>query len=249
VPTLRARWLTVARAWLAFIARPRPDVAPPADAGTRMHVLALLLASATPLALAAAVLVAPLADRLGIESRLDFRFAPLEIALVLAIAPAVEELVFRWPLKSRRTFERGLVLLPLAGFALFASARVAAALSGPWLRLPAMAAAVTATLLALLALDDALERHRFTSTDGARTLFARRYTLLAHGATFAFALTHAINYEFSAASIAFLPLFVLPQWILGYACLYARLAYGLPAAIALHMAHNLIAYSLVALGL
>lgn len=212
-------------------------------------MLAALLAVATPLALAAAVLVAPLADRFDVESKLDFRFGPLEIALVLAIAPALEELVFRWPLKSRRTFERGIVLLPLAGLALFALARAAAASSAAWIRLPAIAVAAAATALALLALDDALERHRFTAVDVARTLFARRYAPIAHGATFAFALTHAINYEFSAAAIALMPLLVLPQWILGYACLYARLAYGLPAAIALHMAHNGIAYGLVALGL
>lgn len=249
MPTLRARWLTVARAWLAFIARPRPDLDPPAGAGTRLPVLVLLLASATPLSLAAAVLVGPLADRFDIESRLDFRFGVFEAALVLGIAPAIEEFVFRWPLKSRRTFERGVVLLPLAGLALFAIARAAAVSSDVWIRLPAIAVAAAATAIALLALDDALERHRFTTVDGARTLFARRYALLAHGATFAFALTHALNYEFSATAVALLPLLVLPQWILGYACLYARLAYGLPAAIGLHMAHNAIAYSLVALGL
>lgn len=248
MPTLRARWATVARAWLAFVARPRSDVAPPAGAGSRVAVLTALLAIATPLALAAAVLVAPLADRFGVESRLDLRFGPFEVALVLAIAPVFEELVFRWPLKSRRTFERGVVLLPLAAFALFAIARGARALPDPWLRLPAMAAAVAATLLALLALDDALERHRFTAVDGARTLFARRYAPIAHGLTFAFALTHALNYEFTASTIALTPLLVLPQWILGYACLYARLAYGLPAAIALHMGHNGIGYGLVALG-
>lgn len=249
MPTLRARWATVARAWFAFVARPRPDVAPPAGAGSRVAVLAALLAVATPLALAAAVAVAPLADRFGVDSRLDFRFGLFEVALVLAIAPVFEELVFRWPLKSRRTFERGVVLLPLAGLALFAIARAAAASSDAWIRLPAIAVAAVATVLALLALDDALERHRFTTVDGARTLFARRYAPIAHGFTLAFALTHALNYEFTAATIALAPLLVLPQWILGYACLYARLAYGLPAAIALHMAHNGIAYGLVALGL
>jgi hypothetical protein len=249
VPTLRARWLTVARAWFAFIARPRPDLTPPADAGSPTAVLATLLAVATPLALTAAVLVAPLADRLGVDSRLDFDFSAFEAALVLAIAPALEELVFRWPLKSRRTFERALVLLPLAGLALFAITRAAAASTEAWIRLPAIAVAAAAAALALLVLDDALERHRFTAVDGARTLFARHYAAIAHGLTFAFALTHALNYEFSAALIALTPLLVLPQWILGYACLYARLAYGLPAAIALHMVHNAIAYGLVALGL
>ncbi len=247
--TLRARWLAVARAWIAFVARPRPDVDPPAGAGPRFAVLAMLLAIATPLALAAAVLVAPLADRFDVDSRLDLRFGAFEVALVLAIAPVFEELVFRWPLKSRRTFERGIVLLPLAGLALFAIVRAAPIGSDGWIRLPAIAVAATASAIALLALDDALERHRFTTVDGTRTLFARRYALLAHGATLAFALTHALNYEFSAAAIALLPLLVLPQLILGYACLYARLAYGLPAAIALHMAHNAIAYGLVALGL
>ncbi len=248
MPTLRAGWLTVVRAWLAFVARPRPDITPPGGAPP-VAALAALLAVATPLALAAAVAVAPLADRFGVESRLDFRFTPFEAALILAIGPALEELVFRWPLKSRRTFERGAVLLPLAGLALFAIVRAAAASPDAWIRLPAIAVAAAASALALLALDDALERHRFTAVDGARTLFARHYAAIAHGLTFAFALTHALNYELTPSAIALLPVLVLPQWILGYACLYARLALGLPAAIALHIAHNGIAYGLVALGL
>ncbi len=202
--TLRAGWLTVARAWLAFIARPRPDIAPPVGASPAA-VLAALLAVATPLALAAAVAVAPLAERFGVESKLDFRFSPCEAALVLAIAPALEELVFRWPLKSRRTFERGIVLLPPAGLALFAIARAAAVSSDAWIRLPAIAVAATASALALLALDDALQRHRFTAVDGARTPFTRHYAAIAHGLTFAFALTHGLNYEFTPAAIALLP--------------------------------------------
>ncbi|GAB4464456.1 MAG: hypothetical protein OHK0044_01860 [Burkholderiaceae bacterium] len=234
--------------WLAFVARPRPDVAPP-EAGSPAAALAALLALATPLALAAAVAVAPLAQRFGVESRLDFRFGFFEAALVLTIAPSLKELVFRWPLKSRRTFERGVVLLPLAGLALLAIARAAAAPSDTWVRLAAIAAAATAAALALLAIDDALERHRFTAVDGARTLFTRHYPAIAHGLTLAFALTHAPNYEFTAANIALVPLLVLPQWIVGSACLYARLAYGLPAAIALHLAHNVVSYGLVAAAL
>jgi hypothetical protein len=249
MPSPRVRWSKVARAWLTFVAHPAPEVAAPSAVGGRVAVLATLLAVAMPLALAAAVVVSPLADHLGIESRLDFRFGPLEVATVLAFAPVIEELVFRWPLKSRRTFERGVFLLPLAGLALFAIARAAMELPSPWLRLPAIAVAVGAAALLLLWLDDAIERRRFTRKDAAGTVFARRYPLLAHAFTFAFALTHALNYEFSVAALAFLPLLVAPQWILGYACLYARLVYGLPAAIALHVAHNLIAYSLVAIGL
>jgi hypothetical protein len=234
----------IARAWMRFIVSPAPGAALPATSPAGLVVV--MLALATPLALLVAALLQPVADWAGIESSVEFRLTWTEALMVLGVAPVVEEAVFRWPLGSRRTFERALLWLPLALVAI-AACTLLAGLPRP-LSIIVVAATLAGTALLGLQLDDLLERRRFTGIEPARTLFTRRYALLAQGLTLAFALTHGLNYEFDGRSLPLLPALVLPQWIVGYACLFVRVRAGLGAAVALHAAHNAIAYGLVAAG-
>ncbi len=176
-----------ARAWMRFIVSPAPGAALPATSPAGLVVV--MLALATPLAMLICALLQPEADWAGIGSSVEFRLTRTEALMVLVVAPAVEEAVFRWPLGSRRAFERALLRLPLALVAIAACSLLAGE-SGP-LSIVVAAAALAGTALLGLLLNDLLERRRFTDIEPARTLFARRYALLAHGSTLAFALTAA----------------------------------------------------------
>lgn len=246
-PPARGLWRSVARAWAAHVVHPVPRADAP-FAASRWRVLLALLSMATPLALLSAIALAPFTDDLGLRSRLDFRFSALEALLVLLVAPCIEELVFRGPLGSRRLFERAVALLPfalVAGAALWPLLR---ALPAPGLRLAGIALLAAVLAVVAIALDETVERRRFTHVDAQRTFFARHFRWIAHGSTIAFALSHGANYALEWDTVWFVPLAVLPQLVLGYACLYARAALGLHGAILLHAGHNVIAYSLAALA-
>lgn len=245
-------WKQVARSWARFIARPVPRFPVPVPLAKRpARLLLSLLSMATPLALVAALFVAPFSDDVGLRSRIDFRFSVFEALLVLVLAPAVEELVFRGPFGSRRAFERTFVWLPLAalGAAAMWWAHRFVLPPGAWpLRVGALLFVLALVLAAGLWLDDRLERWRFTRVPAGETLFVRHFAVVAHLGTLAFALSHASNYALSWEAIWFLPLAVLPQLVLGYACLFARCTVGLRGAMLLHSAHNAVAYSIAGLA-
>jgi hypothetical protein len=245
----RPVWRQVVRGWPRHVLHPVPRAAP-AFAARPLRALLALLSIATPLALLAAILVAPFGDDVGLKSRLSFRFSVFEALMVLAVAPCVEEFLFRGPLGSRRAFERALVWLPLAAATAFVAFWLLRWVpAGAWpLRVAGLLVLLPVFAGAGLWLDDALERRRFTRVPAERTLFARHFPWLVHLSTLAFALSHSANYVVSWQALWFLPLAVLPQLVLGYACVYARATLGLRYAMLLHAGHNVIAYSLAGLA-
>lgn len=247
--TLFPHVVQVARRWLAFIAQPRCEPDAQLAAMPPARLLARVLLLATPLALLAAAVGLPLAEHAQIESDLDFSLGWREAIAVVLLAPLLEEILFRGPLGRRATFERAVVnaaLVALAAWAILSAGRWAKV---DWAGGLVLAAALAATPLALLWANALFERHRLPALPARDDRYARLYPWLAHASVLLFAVVHAANYTWpSAAGLTLLPLLVLPQWILGHACLFVRVQHGVGAAIALHMAHNAIAYALVALA-
>jgi len=157
----------------------------------------------------------------GITHRLD----PDNIPWLTAVlwAPLVEELLFRYGL--RRPVQ-ALWLCP---------AMLPVLLFGPlgW----TIALLVCVLLAAWLPLRPGRPARAGRPTAWRRE-YARRYGLVFHLATLAFAASHLNNFSMSHPTLVLLPLLVLPQWATGLVLGWMRTRRGIGAAIALHGVFN-----------
>ncbi|MEO0872859.1 MAG: CPBP family intramembrane glutamic endopeptidase [Pseudomonadota bacterium] len=156
------------------------------------------------------------------------------IALVVVIAPVLEELIFRSWLTGRPAVMAAVAVVA-AGFGL-----------GPWLGglidgapVSMFAGPGLALMLAPLAAYGLLGRP-------VPRWFNAWFPVFFWLSTLGFALVHLANY--TEGSLVFrLPL-VLPQFALGTMLGYLRVHYGLAPAIALHASHNALLFGLAILG-
>jgi hypothetical protein len=148
----------------------------------------------------------------------------------LLIAPVVEELLFRAGLRNA-TY---LAFFGPALVALFAGS-------------PAVALAMWAAAMACL-----LVWRRQLARAGGRVKmarhFSRRYRLWFWVYAGAFALLHTSNFTPTTGQYLWLPLLVLPQFLMGAGFGYVRIRNGLAGAMALHFTHNLMAVGLYLVG-
>ena len=159
-------------------------------------------------------------------------FTPGWIAAIVLGAPLIEELIFRSWLSGKLGHVLAAAIM-LAGAAL--AAGMGAAYVGEQAETGVALALIGAALLAALALF--LLRRR-APMGWFRTIFPGLFWLV----TLGFGFMHLTNYE--AASLAILLPLTLPQIVAGTLFGYARVRYGLWAAILLHAAHNGTAVSL-----
>ncbi|NQX93962.1 MAG: CPBP family intramembrane metalloprotease, partial [Erythrobacter sp.] len=161
-------------------------------------------------------------------------------ALIVIVAPIIEELVFRSWLAGHPAV---LAVVPLCVGGFWLAARSPDLFDDPimvsslrllGLSLALVAAPTSAFLLLRKPVPD---------------LFIRRFAIFFWISSLAFSLYHIQNYTDASWSmlVIILPL-VLPQFVLGTMLGYLRVHYGLIPAIALHAAHNAILFGLAILG-
>ena len=162
----------------------------------------------------------------------QMEFTPGWIAAIVLGAPLIEELIFRSWLSGKPGHVLAAAIM-LAGAA-FAAA-MGAAYVGEQAETSVALALIGAAVLGALALF--LLRRR-APMGWFRAIFPGLFWLV----TLGFGFMHLTNYE--AASLAILLPLTLPQIVAGTLFGYARVQYGLWAAILLHAAHNGTAVSL-----
>lgn len=156
----------------------------------------------------------------------DIRFTPGWIALIVLAAPLIEELVFRSWLSGRPGHVLAAALmLGAAGIA----AMVGVGNTGEQAEAGVALAALGGAFVGAIAIF--LLRRR-----PAMGWFQRIFPVLFWVVTLAFGVMHIFNYE--SASLAILLPLALPQIIAGALFGYARVQYGLWAAVLFHTAHN-----------
>lgn len=145
------------------------------------------------------------------------------LALIVLIAPIMEEVMFRSWMSGR--LGHILAVLALGGGALVLTAEAA---SGE-----ASSTAIIGLLATLVAAAGAIYafRHR-----GPLGWFAKAFPVFFWLSALGFATIHIWNYTEGSGPLVFL--LVIPQLVAGTIFAYARVNYGLWSAILLHMLHN-----------
>lgn len=160
------------------------------------------------------------------------------VALVVIVAPLLEELGFRSWLSGRPAYLFAILLLVIAG-------AVGAILGASMADEAAQASLVLSVVVGLiLALIIAIVVRKRPTPDWYRSIFPALFWLSAIG----FGLIHLLNYPEEGVLLLALPL-VIPQFVLGTILGYVRVHYGLWTAIVLHALHNGFALSVAALAM
>ena len=154
------------------------------------------------------------------------------ILLVVAGAPIYEELIFRSWLSGRPGHLWALIAF-VAGFLL--TSAVAGGIGLGFANPMHETGAVSALSFVIAAILAAIALWRIPARPPYRW-FATIFPLLFALSSLAFAAIHLLNYE--DGSLKFLIPFVIPQLIAGTIFGFARVHYGLWAAVLLHVLHN-----------
>lgn len=227
-PTMAGEW----RRFGAFLKRPALDDSGQAAQPFKvlLRIYALDMAIMLVLISCAAIAIA-----LGVElpetALAGMEFTPTLIALVVIVAPVMEELIFRSWLSGRPAqvlawlsiaFTFGIMVLIASETALVPIVLVGAGLVG----------AVLSLVL-------------FWRKPPMRW-FAKAFPVFFWLSVLSFALVHLANFEEGGAVLLAL---VLPQFVLGTMLGYVRTRVGLWAAIVLHAAHNATALGIASLAM
>lgn len=148
--------------------------------------------------------------------------------LAVIAAPLLEELIFRFPLKYRRgALMFGALFL---GGIVLAIGRVSGFESKPSLIVAGIVALVSYIACMLISKN---ERH-------LDRMVNQLFPFLFYACAVLFAVAHIANYELPVDKWIIAPVLILPQFVLGLMLGYARIKYGILAAIFLHAINNLI---------
>jgi membrane protease YdiL (CAAX protease family) len=149
--------------------------------------------------------------------------------LAVVIAPLMEELVFRFPLRYRRGAILLLVLcLSMISFYIFQnifSAKINATISGT-------IAIMGFILIGSLSSEKGLEK--------ISNFLKNYYPWIFYLTAMMFAFAHIFNYDLPDEKWFLTPILVLPQLILGLFLGYVRLRFGIWASILMHAMNNFI---------
>lgn len=234
--SVRGEW----REFLRFLKRPtlpqQTATLGHAVRGTaRMWALDLIIMSVivgTLMAIVAAGVELP--QNLNAELELNLT----TIALIVIVAPVLEELAFRSWLSGKPGWLVAIGLLLMAG-------GVAGAIGVTTTGETAQAGVALSLFVGLfLAVIAMIALRKRPAPDWFRTVFPGFFW----GSAICFGLIHVLNYPEEGVFWMVLPL-VIPQFVLGTILGYVRVHYGLWTAMALHAAHNGFAISLAALAM
>ncbi len=163
----------------------------------------------------------------------EITLTPSVIAMIVLAAPLLEEIAFRSWLSGRPGHWLALLIM---GAVIFTATMTDATRSDAAINFKAIGAALIMGAGMFAALRLLRQRPPFP-------WFARGFPVIFWLVTLAFALVHLTNYT-EGTLLILLPL-VVPQFIAGALFGYARVQYGLWAAMLLHAMHNGTAVALV----
>jgi membrane protease YdiL (CAAX protease family) len=225
-------------AWRGFAGFLRRPVLPERMIGIRLAAIGKVLQLfALDLVLMALLLgVIQLATALGFrvpENAIDkLKLGPLILALVIAVLPMAEEIVFRSWLSGRAGHIGAVVVLAI-GIAI-------PVISGPQGQPILIVGSIGIAALVAIAIALWLRKRP------AMAFFARHFAWFYFASALVFAAAHLMNYT-QGMTLALLPL-VVPQLIAGLIFGYARVTYGLWSDMLLHMMHNGLLVGLILLS-
>ena len=227
-PTMVGEW----RRFGAFLKRPTPDdsgrAARPFEVLLRIYALDMAI-------MLVLISCAAIAIALGVElpetALAGMEFTPVLIALVVIVAPVMEELIFRSWLsgKPAQVLAWFAVVLAFGAVSIFGNEGAVP----PW---PFLIAGLAGVVLSLALLW----------RKPAWGWFTKGFPVFYWLSVLSFALVHLANFEEGGAVLLAL---VLPQFVLGTMLGYVRTRIGLWAAIALHAAHNATALTIASLAM
>ena len=226
----RASFVATAAALLAFLRRPSLSHAPFADRRARITAAGWLLLLSLMISGGLALFTLPLvsADGAGASDQLRRTLSqplPSILVTVILLGPLIEEVFFRGWLSGRWR--------AAAATALFAAAIFGGAyLLGRIAVLPAIAREAGLALCGILALSVMAPVDRGAAIPG----YARVFPIAFWGQGVLFGALHYQN--LANGSVVLSVLATMPLVACGWLWGYARIALGLPTAIALHMAYN-----------
>lgn len=216
-----------------FFLKPEQESFSEQPISNKIKWLLFLLVFEMPLMFAAAFLQQLLAENglLDSENHLVMEFmkdnskAVIIIFLILA-GPFIEELIFRLPLRFKKTYFIPfiLIILSYAGSLIFKKLNLSLALSIP------LFIGITAFLIFYIFNRNMAEKRE--------TALSANYSLYFYSATILFALFHLSNYNYTPNLLLFAPIVVLPQFICGFLFGFIRVKQGFIWGFFLHALHN-----------
>lgn len=148
--------------------------------------------------------------------------------LAVIVAPLIEEIIFRFPLKYRRgALVYGGIVVGMLGTGIAMNVGMIF-----------KTAAFVGTGVGILSY--ALMLYMNTGEEKLDQLSKKLFPFLFYASALVFAFAHISNYELPADRWYITPALVMPQFFLGLMLGYARIKYGLWAAIFLHALNNLL---------
>ncbi len=170
-----------------------------------------------------------------------------ELAWAWVVAPVVEELTFRLPLKytaiNLSVPALIVTLFTVRGLLLKFRIFTMATATDRWLW-SAVFAILLASVVLILLRTEPVKRL-------ASRIWLNHSRLVVYVSCFAFGLLHIANFRFttlSAETLTLAPLLVLPQIVSGFILAFTRVHLGMIWCIVLHAANNFLAYWLFSLG-
>lgn len=148
------------------------------------------------------------------------------IILLILVGPFIEELIFRLPLRFKKTYFIPfiLIILSYAGSLIFKKLNLSLALSIP------LFVGITTFLIFYIFNRKMAEKRE--------TTLSANYSLYFYSATIMFALFHLSNYNYTPNLLLFAPIVVLPQFICGFLFGFIRVKQGFIWGFFLHALHN-----------
>ena len=168
----------------------------------------------------------------------DLEFTPGIIALIVLAAPIGEELVFRSWLSGRPGHVLALVLL--AACALGVPFFYGLSAGGAADSTMAITIGGVGLVVGLILAGGVLYLFR---NRGPWRWFAKIFPVMLLLSAASFAFVHVFNYQGEPNALVYI--FVLPQFILGLVCAYARVNFGLWSNTLIHALHNGTAVALI----
>ena len=163
---------------------------------------------------------------LGFENGWANRLAFLGLAVL--IAPIIEEIVFRFPLK----YKLGSILLAACAIGIF-SFGLLSMIGMENTQSSAIGATMAFAFFSLIVLTNRAPTELFNEVK-------KWFPFFFYAAAFLFAIVHLANYDLPSTKWLVAPVLVLPQLLLGFMLGYVRLKHGIIAAMLVHAMNNLI---------
>ncbi len=162
----------------------------------------------------------------NVFDQMDYGFLPM-FGLAVIVAPVIEELIFRLPLKFKTPLSIliGLIVAGFIGFFIYTKA-----LSDAFFIFPTVIFVAIVYFL----------NESTPPSEDSETLIDRYFPFFFYLVAMTFAYIHIYNYDSSQFSTWMIPFIVIPQFVLALFLGFVRIRIGLWASIYMHALNNFI---------